>query len=79
MLVGWTFGLMTLAAGLWRARIIPAWGAACLGTAPLVPAVAGGRVGVAIGFLVLLTGFASAARALTPAAAQDRVVTPQWH
>lgn len=67
MLLGWTLGLITLAVGLWRARRIPSWAAACLGAAPLVPAVAGGRIGVAVGFLVLLTGFAAAARALTPA------------
>lgn len=68
MLVGWTFGLITLAVGLWRAGRVPAWGAACLGVAPLVPAFAGGRVGVAVGFLVLLAGFA----AIVPALAPDR-------
>lgn len=67
MLVGYTFGLMTLAVGLWRAGRVPAWSAACLGVAPLVPAFAGGRLGVAAGFLLLLAGFGAAARALEPA------------
>jgi hypothetical protein len=64
MLVGWTFGLLVLAVGLWRAGRVPAWGALALGVGPLVPAFAGGRAGVAVGFLVLLAGFATAARAV---------------
>lgn len=65
MLLGWTFGLITLAVGLWRAGRIPTWAAACLAAAPLVPAFAGGRAGVAAGFLILFAGFAAAAQAVT--------------
>lgn len=62
MIVGWTFGLITLAVGLWRARRIPVWAAVAIGIAPLVPAFAGSRVPVAIGFGLLWLGFAVAAR-----------------
>ena len=78
MLVGWTFGLITLAVGLWRAGRVPAWGAACLAAAPLLPAFAGGKVGVAVGFVVLLVGFACAARTLTSTTTHvEAVVHPE--
>lgn len=61
MLIGWTFGLITLAVVLGRSGRLPWWAAACLGLAPLLPAFAGGKVGVAAGFVLLLVGFATAA------------------
>jgi hypothetical protein len=78
MLVGWTFGLITLAVALGRARLVPWWGAVALGLAPVVPAVAGGKAPVAFGFVLLLVGFLAAARALVattdPEAAVPRSV-----
>ena len=61
MLVGWTFGLITLAVVLGRSRRLPVWAALALGVSPLVPAFAGGRVPVAVGFVLLLAAFAAAA------------------
>lgn len=71
MLVGWTFGLITLAVGLWRSDQLPAWAAAAIAAAPLVPAAAGSRVPVAISFVVLLAGFSAAARAVLDSEASD--------
>jgi hypothetical protein len=64
MLIGWTFGLLVLAVALGRSRAVPWWSAVCLGVAPFVPAVAGGKVPVAVGFLLLLVAFAVAASRL---------------
>jgi hypothetical protein len=63
-LLGWTIGLVVLAVGLARTRVVPVWAAVAVGVAPLVPAVDGGRVVVAVGFVVLLVGFAAAAAAV---------------
>jgi hypothetical protein len=65
MLLGWTLGLVTLAIATGRARVLPWWAAVCLGVAPVVPAVAGGKAPVALGFIALLVAFATAARRLT--------------
>jgi hypothetical protein len=64
MLLGWTFGLITLAVGLGRSRRLPWWAAACIAVAPIVPAVAGGKWPVAGGFVLLLVGFAAAVPSL---------------
>lgn len=75
MLVGWTLGLITLAIGLGRAGLVPWWAAGCIIAATLVPAVAGGRVPVAAGFVLLLAGFAPAARQVLRED-DDRVLVP---
>jgi hypothetical protein len=64
MLLGWTFGLLVLAVALGRSRAVPWWSAACLGVAPFVPAVAGGKLPVAGGFVLLLVAFGVAATRL---------------
>jgi hypothetical protein len=74
MLVGWTFGLITLAVRLWRAWRVPGWGArSASASRRWCPR---SRIGVAVGFLVLLAGFAAAARARVredaPAENRDR-------
>jgi hypothetical protein len=64
MLLGWTLGLVTLGIGFLRSRRLPVWAGAGLVVAPLVPAFAGGKVPVAVGFVVLLACFAAAAAAV---------------
>lgn len=75
-IIGWTFGLITLAVTLGKSGRLPWWAAACLGVAPLVPAVAGGRLPVALGFVLLLVGFGTAALRGTPAEAPARELQP---
>ncbi len=62
MLIGYTAGLITLGVALARARRLPVWVGIAMACVPVTPAVAGGKVPVTIGFLLLFAGFAMAAR-----------------
>lgn len=56
-LFGLLVGLIILAAGLWRARIIPPWAAACIATAAVLDFVASASVfAVALAWVLLLMG-----------------------
>jgi hypothetical protein len=76
MLLGWTFGLITLAVTLGRSGRLPWWAAACLGLAPLVPAVAGGRLPVSLCFVLLLVAFGTAAFRAPATATTARELQP---
>jgi hypothetical protein len=73
MLLGWTFGLITLAVGLGRRGVVPWWAAACIALTPLVPAFAGGRTPVAVSFVLLLVGFAALVPPVLDEAVDERV------
>lgn len=73
MLLGWTFGLITLAVGLSRGGLIPWWAGACIAVTPVLPAFAGGRVPVALSFVLLLIGFAALVPRVLTDSAEERI------